>query len=400
MLLRAVRIAPQTSIFARMTALAREHGAINLAQGLMELSPDPDLLETLVRTATAPVHQYTLPAGLPALREVVRQLSRHYFGVAYDPETEITITVGATEALYTAITALTEPGDKVVFLEPAYDSYLPAIRMAGAQPLPLRLRLPHFTIPWEALEAAFQAGARLCLLNFPHNPTGRRLHPQDIETFRMLAERYPQVTFVVDEAYELIVWEPDRPAPAKPLSFRQDPLLRERSIIVGSLGKLLGMTGWRLGYTLAPVSLTTAIRTVRQFISFCAPSTLQAVAATYLQENLERATYFHDVLLARRETARQILSEHTTFSDLTCEGSYFFLLPTQPYTQEGDVALAERLTRSYGVALIPLSPFYHDGYDPGYLRLCFARPAEELTEGIRRLGKAFPLGALPNGHPL
>ncbi len=383
-----------------MTALAREYQAINLAQGLMELPPDPLLIEALSRAAAAPVHQYTLPSGLPALREVVRQLCQHYFGIAYDPETEITVTVGATEALYTAITALTEPGDRVVFLEPAYDSYLPAIQMAGARPLPLRLRSPHFTIPWEALEAAFQAGARLCLLNFPHNPTGRRLHAQDIETFRTLSDRYPQVTFVVDEAYELMVWEPDKPVPAKPVSFRQDLLLRERSVIVGSLGKLLGMTGWRLGYTLAPAPLTTSIRTVRQFISFCAPSTLQDVAATYLQENLQRATYFHDVLLARRETARQLLSEYTIFSDLTCEGSYFFLLPTQSYTEEGDVALAERLTQVYGVALIPLSPFYHDGHDPGYLRLCFARAAEELTEGIRRLGRAFPPEALPNGHPL
>jgi methionine aminotransferase len=395
-----MRLAPQTSIFARMTALARACNAINLAQGLMELSPDPALLQELSHQAVGPVHQYTLPAGLPALREVVSYLSQHYFGTPYDPETEVTITVGATEAIYTAIAALSEPGDPIVFLEPAYDSYLPAIQMANARPIPLRLREPTFSLPWEELDAAFRRGARLCLLNFPHNPTGRRLYPDDLLNFRQLAERHPQVIFIIDEAYELMVWEPDEPLPARPLSLRQDPLLRERSILIGSLGKLLGMTGWRLGYTLAPPPLTTPIRTVRQFISFCAPSPLQTTAAAYLQTHIDRATYFHPTLLQRRQLTKTLLAQYTAFPPLTCEGSYFFLLPIRDYTDERDAVLAERLTQAYGVATIPLSPFYHDGYDPGYLRLCFARPEEVLTEGIRRLGQAFPPKAPPNGHPL
>ncbi len=388
-----MRLPAQTSVFARMTALARAHNAINLAQGLMELPPDPALLQELVRQASAPVHQYTLPVGIPLLRQVVAHLSRHFFGVSYDPDTEVTITTGATEAIYAAIAALTDPGDSVVFLEPAYDSYLPAIQIAGARPVPLRLEEPTFTIPWEKLEKAFQQGAHLCLLNFPHNPTGRCLHEEDLQAFRTLSERYPEVIFIVDEAYELMVWESDRP-----LSFRQDPLLRERSVIIGSLGKLLGMTGWRLGYTLAPESLTTSIRTVRQFITFCAPSVLQATAATYLSQDIERATYFHPALLERRQLCQELLAEYTCFSGLTCEGSYFFLLPIREHTQEKDTAFAEYLTRAYGVATIPLSPFYHDGYDPGYLRLCFARPMEVLREGIRRLGQAFPKAGQSNGH--
>lgn len=388
-----MRLPAQTSVFARMTALAQTHNAINLAQGLMELPPDPALLQELARQASAPVHQYTPPIGIPLLREVVAHLSRHYFGVSYEPATEVTITAGATEAIYAAIAALTHPGDAVVFLEPAYDSYLPATQMAGARPIPLRLQEPDFTIPWEKLEKAFQQGARLCLLNFPHNPTGRCLHQEDLQAFRYLSERYPEVIFVVDEAYELMVWNSDRP-----LSFRQDPLLWERSVIIGSLGKLLGMTGWRLGYTLAPEELSTSMRTVRQFITFCAPSVLQATAATYLSQDIERATYFHPALLERRQLCQELLAEHTCFSDLSCEGSYFFLLPIREHTQEKDTTFAEYLTRAYGVATIPLSPFYHDGYDPGYLRLCFARPAEVLREGIRRLGQAFPKAGQSNGH--
>ncbi len=387
-----MRLPAQTSVFARMTALAQAHQAINLAQGLMELPADPDLLQELTEQSFASVHQYTLPIGLPFLREVVARLARYYFGAAYDPATEVTITAGATEAIYAAIAALTEPGDGVVFLEPAYDSYLPAIQMAGARPIPLRLEEPTFAIPWEKLQEALRQGARLCLLNFPHNPTGRCLSSEDLQAFQALAERYPQVTFIVDEAYELMAWAPDKPLPAKPLSFRQNPLLRERTVIVGSLGKLLGMTGWRLGYTLAPPPLTTAIRTVRQFITFCAPSVLQATAAAYFSKNIERATYFHTALLERRQVCQSLLAEYTPFTDVRCEGSYFFLLPIRDYTEEKDVAFAEYLTQAYGVATVPLSPFYHDGYDPGYLRLCFARPVEVLREGIRRLGRAFPKG--------
>jgi len=388
-----MRLPVQTSVFARMTALAQAHHAINLAQGLMELPPDPALLQELAHQASLPIHQYTSPIGIPLLREVVAHLSQHYFGVSYDPATEVTITTGATEAIYAGIAALTIPGDGVVFLEPAYDSYLPAIQMAGARPVPLRLEEPTFTIPWEKLDKAFQQGARLCLLNFPHNPTGRCLHDEDLQAFRTLSERYPEVNFIIDEAYELMVWDADRP-----VSFRQDPLLRERSVIIGSLGKLLGMTGWRLGYTLAPESLTTSIRTVRQFITFCAPSVLQATAAAYLSENIERATYFHPALLERRQLCQELLAEYTSFSGLSCEGSYFFILPIRQHTQEKDVVFAEYLTRTYGVATIPLSPFYHDGYDPGYLRLCFARPVEALREGIRRLGRAFPKAGRSNGH--
>ncbi len=388
-----MRLPAQTSVFARMTALAQAHNAINLAQGLMELPADPALLQELAHQASAPVHQYTLPIGMPILREVVACLSRHYYGVPYDPATEVTITTGATEAIYASIAALTHPGDAVFFLEPAYDSYLPSIRMAGARPVPLRLEEPTFAIPWEKLDKAFQQGARLCLLNFPHNPTGRCLHDEDLRAFRRLSERYPEVTFIVDEAYELMVWDSDRP-----LSFRRDPLLRERSVIIGSLGKLLGMTGWRLGYVLAPESLTTTIRTVRQFITFCAPSVLQATAAAYLSQNIERATYFHPALLERRQLCQEFLAEYTSFVGLTCEGSYFFLLPIRDHTQEKDTAFAEYLTQVYGVATVPLSPFYHDGHDPGYLRLCFARPVEVLREGIRRLGRAFPKEGRPSGH--
>ncbi len=372
-----------------MTALARQHGAVNLAQGLMELPPDPVLLREAQHVfSTSEGHQYSFPAGLLELRTVIAQLSHHYHGVSYDPEREITISVGATEGLLAAILALTQPGDRVVYLEPAYDSYLPAIRLAEAEPVPLRLQEPTFAMPWEALEQAFAKGASPCVLNFPHNPTGRTLHPEDLKALEALAQRYPEVIFVVDEAYELMTWHPTAPRPAAPLSIRKSPALRQRSVIIGSLGKLLGMTGWRLGYVLAPPALTSAIRSVRQFISFCAPSSLQWVAASYLENNLDRARYFDSLLLERRSLFRQLLPESVPL--LPCEGSYFYLLPYRAFFGEvGDVFLAKKLVVEAGVALIPLSPFYHDGYDPGYLRVCFARPVEVLKAGAQRLTAAL-----------
>lgn len=390
-----MRFEAPLSIFAEMTALARAYNAINLAQGLMELPPDPTLLEETQRVFSEPEgHQYTLPMGLWELREVLARLSSHYYGVSYDPETEITISVGATEGIYAAVLALTKPGDKVVYLEPAYDSYLPAIELAEAKPVPLRLEEPNFTIPWERLEAAFAAGARLCLLNFPHNPTGRVLRTADLLALERLSEQYPHVRFVVDEAYELMTWHPTTPQPALPLSLRKSPLLRQHSVIVGSLGKLLGMTGWRLGYLLAPAALMTAIRSVRQFISFCAPSSLQRAAANYLGKDLSRARYFDTLLLERRAFFRRLLPEAIPL--LPCEGAYFYLLPYRPFFEEAsDVALAKRLTIEAGVALIPLSPFYHDGYDPGYLRICFARSAEVLRVGAERLALALLRGGKP-----
>lgn len=397
-----MRLASEVSVFARMTALAQRYEALNLAQGLMWMEPDPALLEWAARQMREPTaHQYTAPEGHLGLRKVLAQLNEHFFGLAYDPVREITITAGATEALFVAVAALTLPGQKVLFLEPAYDSYLPAIQLAGAVPVPIPLSLQPegVQLPWAAIEAQVEEGAALLLLNFPHNPTGYTLQPGDLERLEALVDRHPQLHLVVDEAYELMTWHPDptQEVPVSPVSVRKSPLLRRRSVVVGSLGKMVGATGWRLGYAAAPASLTEALRAVHQYVVFCAATPLQAVVAGYLGESLDRAMYFHAGLLRRRRLLVEALRTQTSLTVLPPTGSYFVLVHAGG--KEPDEVLAERLTREVGVATIPLSPFYADRQDSGWLRLCLARPEGMLEEAVRRLARAFPPAAQPTAHP-
>ncbi|MCX7607244.1 MAG: aminotransferase class I/II-fold pyridoxal phosphate-dependent enzyme [Bacteroidia bacterium] len=396
-----MRFTAPVSVFARMTALAQKTGALNLAQGLMWMEPDPKLLHYSQRMmAETPIHQYSFPAGELSLRETVSKISAHFFGIAFDPEKEITITTGATEGIFSALLACTHPGRRVVFIEPAYDSYLPNIHLAGAVPVPVPLTITPegISIPWSKIKDAIDSETDCLLLNFPHNPTGRCLHQEDLAELEQIAADFPQLCFIVDEAYELMTWHPDpfREEAIPPLSVRQSAVLRDRSVIVGSLGKMVGATGWRLGYILAPPPYTEAIRSVHQFVTFCAPTPLQRIVAHYLGEQIERATYFHRGLLQRRRACVELLQQHTSLEMVAPEGSYFVLFRIPE--GEKDVSLAERLACETGVALIPLSPFYRDGYDPGWLRLCFARPIEMLKEAALRLKRAFPR-VQPTSHP-
>jgi len=385
-----------------MTALARRHDALNLAQGLMWLPPDPALLEIAKEVfSDSTLHQYSAPSGVPELRAVVSKLSERFFGVSYDPETEVTITAGATEAIFAAVQALTKPGDEAVFIEPAYDSYLPAFQIGGihAHAVKLSIQPEGISMPWAELFEVLSPRTRLLLLNFPHNPTGRVLHPEDVSVLEGLLTRYPDLYLIVDEAYEYMYWAPDpmevRAIP--PRSVRQSSLLRERSLIIGSLGKVLGATGWRIGYVLAPADLTERLRAIHQFITFCAPTPLQVVAARYLGEKPERVLYFHQALLERRRAFVELLRAHTNLAVIAPEGGYFVLVRPLEKTLS-DQALAEYLTCEARVAAIPLSPFYGDGTDPGWLRLCFARPMEMLTAAAQSLGRVYP-AALPSAHP-
>lgn len=384
-----------------MTALSNKYGAYNLAQGLMWLPPDPCLMEEAQRAfSDHTLHQYSLPAGVYELRAIIAHLSERFFGTAYDPDREITVTAGATEALFAAIQALTLPGDRALFIEPAYDSYLPAFEMGGvqAEPIPIEITPQGAYLDWNAVEARLEKGVRLLLLNFPHNPTGRVLHPEDIRTLEELLGRYPTLHIIVDEAYEFMYWHPD-PFEATllpPRSVRQSPLLRERSVIIGSLGKILGTTGWRLGYIAAPAKLTAQIRAVHQFITFCAPTPLQVAAARYLEGNPDRVLFFHEGLLERRKLFTELLRSHTNLPLLPPEGGYFILI-RPPDNGLTDLHLAEYLTQAAKVATIPLSPFYHDGRNTGWLRLCFARPVEMLKQAALQLGAMYP-AAQSIGH--
>ncbi|MCX8112314.1 MAG: aminotransferase class I/II-fold pyridoxal phosphate-dependent enzyme [Bacteroidia bacterium] len=379
-----------------MTALASQYEALNLAQGLMWLQTSPVLLEEGIRAMSDPsLHQYTHPAGFYPLRETLAHLSERFFGVSYDPVSEISITVGATQALFSVVQALTKPGDEAIFIEPAYDSYLPALQIGTlkAYAVSLDIRPSGVFLHWEKVERYLSPRTRLLLLNFPHNPTGRVLRPSDVKVLEEIAQRFPELVIVVDEAYEYMYWHPDpeREEALPPRSLRQSPLLREKTVIVGSLGKVVGATGWRLGYVAAPAPLTTRIRAVHQFITFCASTPLQVAVARYLSADPHRVFYFHAALLERRKAFVSLLRSHTSLEVLPPEGGYFVLVRSNNQDLP-DRLLAEHLTRTAKVAAIPLSPFYKDGTDSGWLRLCFARPMDMLREAAQRLGQVYPAG--------
>jgi methionine aminotransferase len=371
------------SIFSQMTLLAQETGAINLAQGFPDYDPPQELMAALARHALKPGHhQYAPMPGLPRLREAIAaQVGRlHADTPAPDPATEITITAGATEALYAVLAAVVRPGDEVVVFEPAYDLYGPAIRLQGGVPRYVRLPAPDFRPDWDALRRVFSPRTRLVLVNTPHNPSGAVFTADDwAELARLLAGTDALV--LSDEVYEHLVFDG-----ARHLSARQHPGLRERSFVLSSFGKTYHATGWKTGYCIAPPALTTEVRRVHQFVNFSVSTLSQHALADALEND---ATDAHARSLAafyqaKRDQFRQLLAG-TGWELLPVPGSYFQLARYATISSAPDLAFAQQLAREQGVAVVPVSAFYHDGYDDGLIRFCFAKQAETLAAAASRL---------------
>ncbi|TGD81563.1 methionine aminotransferase [Hymenobacter wooponensis] len=369
-----------TSIFSVMTQLAQEHGAINLAQGFPDYDPPQALLAALAQHVTTPGHQQYAPMpGLPRLREAISQKTAHVYGVAApDPATEITVTSGATEALYAVLAAVVHPGDEVLVLEPAYDLYGPAIRLQGGVPVYVPLTLPEFRPDWDRVKAALTPRTRLIMLNTPNNPTGAVLTPQDLTT---LAELLRDTTTLVlsDEVYEHMVFD------GQPHhSVLQNPELRERAFVLSSFGKTYHATGWKVGYCVAPPALTTELRRVHQFVTFSVSTPTQHALADVLPD----ATLFETLpafYQQKRDLFRELLAP-TGFRLLPVEGAYFQVAnfsALSPGTD--DVTFARRLTQETGVAVVPISAFYHDGQDHSLVRFCFAKQESTLRAAAQRL---------------
>jgi methionine aminotransferase len=377
--LRSRLPASGTSIFSVMSALAQQHGAVNLGQGFPDYAIDPVLIDLVERAMRAGHNQYPPMPGVMALREAIAGKVERLYGRSYDPEHEVTVTTGATQGIFTTIQALAHPGDEVIVFEPAYDSYIPAIRLAGATPVAVPLALPDYTIDWPAVRRALSARTRMILVNTPNNPGTSVLSAADVAELAAVTRGTP-IVVVSDEVYEHMVYDG-----AQHEGLARSAELAARSVVIGSFGKTFHATGWKVGYTLAAREITAEIRRVHQFTVFTVNSAVQHGLAEFLRDP-SRYESLPAFFTAKRDLLRASLAA-TPLELAPCRGSYFQLATYARISDEPAADFAQRLTREIGVATIPLSAFYHDGTDHRVIRFCFAKRDETLLAAAERLSR-------------
>jgi len=364
------------TIFTAMTQLANEHGACNLSQGFPDFDVPSGLMELVEKHMRAGHNQYAPMQGVTLLRERIAEKVFDLYAARVDPETDITVTSGATEALFAAITAVVHPGDAVIVFEPAYDSYVPVIELSGGRPIYHKMSFPGYRIDWNAV-ADVAKEARLLVLNSPHNPTGTILTAEDIAALKEIV-RGSDLLIVSDEVYEHIVFEDRRHQ-----SLLREPELAERCFAISSFGKTYHATGWKIGYCIAPAALTQEFRRIHQFLTFSSTTPIQMAYADFIQQkNIYRD--LPDFYQQKRDTFLSFLKD-SRLRPLTCHGTYFQMLDYSAVSNEPDIAFARRLTMEYGVAAIPPSVFYHDRDDHKVLRFCFAKKDETLKKAAEIL---------------
>jgi methionine aminotransferase len=368
-----------TTIFAVMTALANEHGAINLAQGFPDFACSPKLIDLVYHYMKQGLNQYAPMPGVMKLRERIAAKTEALYSAKYDPETEITITPGGTHALYAAISALVHEGDEVIVIEPCYDSYVPAIELNGGRPVFAELKYPDYKVDWNELKKLVNYKTRMIIINTPHNPTGTALSAQDIMRLEKMVKN-TEIVILSDEVYEHIIFDG-----IEHQSVARYPTLAERSIIVSSFGKTYHTTGWKMGYVLAPKNLMAEFRKVHQFMCFSANTPVQYAIADYMEDTsayLELSAFYQE-----KRNLFQKLLKGSRFKIMPCDGSYFQSLHYGKITQEKDTDFAVRLTKEHKVASIPTSVFYHKKNDNNVLRFCFAKQDETLQKAAEFLHK-------------
>lgn len=362
-----------------MSVLANEHKAINLGQGFPDFFMD-DQLVALVNEAMQQGHnQYVHMNGLKVLRERIAEKISTLYANNVHPDTEITITPGGTYAIYTALTAILQPGDEVIVFEPAYDSYIPTIEMNGAIPVLVPLLYPNYSIDWEQVKQKITSRTKLIMLNTPHNPTGALLSTNDIISLQNIVKN-SGIFILCDEVYEHLIFDGK-----KHESMLRYPDLYERSFVCFSFGKIYHCTGWKMGYCVAPAALMKEFRKIHQFNCFCCNSPVQFALAAYLKQK-DKYLQLGTFLQQKRDYLLQLMTQ-TKFKPLPSYGSYFQLYSYSSISHESEKDFAVRLTKEYGVATIPASAFYKNGQDNKVLRFCFAKKESTLDEAVNRLMK-------------
>ena len=366
-----------TTIFTVMSRLAAEAGAINLSQGFPDFDCDPEIVDAVARHMRAGRNQYAPMQGILPLREAISAKYEYFHGRRYDPETEVTVTSGGTEAIFNAVNAVLHPGDEAIVMEPCYDSYVPAIELSGGVPVVVPLTGPDYAVDWDAVRAAATPRTRLMILNSPNNPTGAVFAGSDIRELSALVAG-TRIVIVSDEVYEHIIFDG-----AQHESMARHPELAARSFIIGSFGKTYHITGWKVGYAVAPAALTEEFRKVHQFVTFSTNTPVQYALADFLstRRGLAELSPFYQ---AKRDLFLRLM-EGSRFTRRPSHGSYFQLMDYSAITDEPDAEFAVRLTKEYGVASIPTSPFLHRTAAPHVLRFCFAKKDETLASAAERL---------------
>lgn len=367
------------TIFSVMSQLAAEVDAINLSQGFPDYDCSPKLIELVNKHMNTGKNQYAPMPGVLSLRECIAKKQNDLHGSNYHPDTEVTITAGGTQAIFTALTAVIQPNDEVILFEPAYDCYAPTIRLLGGIVKSIELSPPNYSIDWLMVKKLITAKTRMIILNSPHNPTGMILNEDDIKQLITITHN-SDVLILSDEVYEHLIFDGKQH-----LSMARYPQLKERSFIVASFGKLFHNTGWKIGYCLAPALLMAEFRKVHQFMVFSVNTPIQYAIADFLTDKnsyLELCKFYE-----QKRDFFTTLMKQTRFDLLPCQGSYFRAVQYSKITNEKDVAFAKRITMEFGVASIPVSAFYTKGTDHHVLRFCFAKRQETLEKAVERLIK-------------
>ena len=372
-----------TTIFTTMSRMALEENAINLAQGFPGFGSDPVLLELVAKYTRGGFNQYAPMSGVSELKQALATKTQVTQGYYPDPESEVTIVSGATEALFAAITAIVHPGDEVIVLEPAYDSYVPAITLNGGVPVFVPLQSPDFSVDWALVASKINSKTRAIVVNSPHNPSGYVWSQDDVDNLASLVTRHG--LFVIsDEVYEHILFDGK-----SHISLGSNAALRERTFVCGSFGKTFHVTGWKIGYCIAPKVLSTEFRKVHQYLTFSTVTPLQYALAEYLEdaENYLELPAFY-------QKKRDLFLKGLALTPLQfqpSQGSFFQLATYGHLSKKSDLLIAEQMTRQLKVACIPVSVFYSTGQDHQVLRFCFAKKEEELEEALLRIQKVASL---------
>jgi methionine aminotransferase len=368
-----------TSIFAIMSKMALEHGAINLSQGFPDFEVDPVIIDLVNRFMLEGHNQYAPMPGVPALRNVIANVIARTYSQTVDPETEITITAGGTEALFSTIAALVHPGDEVIVFDPAYDSYNPAIRLNGGVPVHINLRFPDFSIDWQEVKSKITARTRMIMINTPHNPSGAVLTESDLQALQTLAIEFDLIV-LSDEVYERIIFDG-----IQHQSVLKYPELVKRSVAVFSFGKTFHATGWKVGYCIAPATLTTEIRKAHQFVTFSVNTPIQHAFAEYMKTP-EHYINLGSFYQQKRDYFLEGI-KGSSWEPAACHGSYFQSLSYKNISSLPDRDMAVELTQKHKLASIPVSAFYNDKSDNKLLRFCFAKNEQTLNKAITILSK-------------
>jgi methionine aminotransferase len=370
-----------TTVFTLMSALANEHGAVNLGQGFPDFGCDPRLLDLVDEAMRGGLNQYPPMPGVPLLRELIAAKIQALYGRAYDVNTEITITAGATQALTTAIFCAVHPGDEVIIIEPAYDSYLPAVQLAGGVPVTVSMRVDEtgYSVPWDQIAAAVTPRTRMIVMNTPHNPTGTILRKKDLDALAAIVDG-TDILILSDEVYEHMVYDGQQHE-----SVCRHPVLAERAFVVSSFGKTYHVTGWKVGYVAAPAALIAEFRKVHQYNVFTVNTPVQHGLAGYMRDPapyLELPAFYQ----RKRDLFREGLAD-TRFTLLPADGTYFQCVRYDGISGLSESAFAQWLTREIKVAAIPVSAFYSQGKESGIVRFCFAKQDETLRVALERLAR-------------